>query len=253
MYKALIVEDEHLAADRLKNLITQFDRGISVVELCDSIESTVSFLQQHGLPDLIFMDIQLADGLSFSIFDKTSITCPVIFTTAYEEYAIKAFKVNSVDYLLKPIDEKELYKAIVKFEKFFNKTENGLNSDVLQTVQSMLQGNNTKTRFLIKVGQHLKSINIQDIFYFYSLDKATYICTNKGRHYSIDQSLDKIQSDISKDFFRINRSFIVSHNAIKDIVMYSNSRLKLSLEFCGDTNVLVSREKVGEFKNWLEN
>lgn len=253
MQKIVIVEDEPLAANRLKELVLKIEPQFEILTMIDSVEASIDFFQKYQTPDLVFMDIQLADGISFSIFDEVEVSCPIIFTTAYEEYAIKAFKVNSIDYLLKPIDEKELGAAIVKFKQQNRLETMSIDTKILHSVHSILAEKEYKNRFMVKVGQHIKSISTENILYFYSLEKATFLCTKEGRHYTIDYTLETLQTLVSpKRFFRISRSFMVSHEAIKDIVVYSNSRLKLNLEHCDNNSVLVSREKVGEFKNWLE-
>jgi len=255
MRTILIIEDEPLAAKRLESLILQCTVEMQIVAICDSIESSVSFLQANGLPDLIFMDIQLADGLSFTIFDHIEVSCPVIFTTAYEEYAIKAFKVNSVDYLLKPIDIADLQQALTKYESLHSKTQSTISSDIIKSVQAAIaeQQSSFKSRFAIRIGEHIKSLPVEDIACFYSLEKATYLSTKEGRSYTVDYTLDAIENMLSpRRFFRINRSYIISHEAIVDIVSYSNSRLKVTLANNSDTHILVSRERVGNFKLWLE-
>ncbi|MDO9040091.1 MAG: LytTR family DNA-binding domain-containing protein, partial [Bacteroidota bacterium] len=229
MYKVLIIEDEKPAAEWLRQLILKFDSQISILSVIDSVSGAVEWFQQHPAPDLVFMDIQLADGLSFEIFERIKVPCPVIFTTAYEEYAIKAFKVNSVDYLLKPIAYNELEAA---FRKFSNQNTNVqeapmITIELLNKVKEMIR-KQYKTRFVIKVGEHLKSIPVEDILFFYSLEKATYLCTADFRTYLVDYSLDRISEMVDeRKFFRINRKYILCNQSIADIVVYSNSRLKI--------------------------
>jgi two-component system LytT family response regulator len=254
MYKVLIIEDEKPAADWLRQLILKFDPRISVLAIIDSISGAEEWFQQHPAPDLVFMDIQLADGLSFEIFERVKVPCPVIFTTAYEEYAIKAFKVNSVDYLLKPIAYNELEAA---FQKFGNQFQSALaiptvTLEVLNKVKEMLR-KQYKTRFVIKVGEHLKSIQAEDILFFYSLEKATYLCTADFKTYQVDYSLDRISEMVDKQrFFRINRKYILSNLSIADIVVYSSSRLKIKLKKPDEESIIVSRDKVPGFKEWLD-
>ena len=254
MYKVLIIEDEKPAADWLKKLILKFDPQITVLAVIDSVSGAVEWFQQNPAPDLAFMDIQLADGLSFDIFERIKILCPVIFTTAYEEYAIKAFKVNSVDYLLKPIAYNELEAA---FQKFGDRVQSiqaapSVTIELLNKVKEMLR-KQYKTRFVIKVGEHLKSITVEDILFFYSLDKATYLCTADFKTYLVDYSLDRISEMIDEHrFFRINRKYILSNQSIADIVFYSNSRLKIKLKKPGEESIIVSRDKVSAFKEWLD-
>ena len=254
MYKILIIEDEKPAAEWLRQLILKFDSQITVMAVIDSVNGAVEWFQQNPAPDLAFMDIQLADGLSFDIFERTKILCPVIFTTAYEEYAIKAFKVNSVDYLLKPIAYTELEAA---FQKFGVRVQSlqaapSVTIELLNKVKEMLR-KQYKTRFVIKVGEHLKSITVEDILFFYSLEKATYLCTADFKTYLVDYSLDRISEMIDEHrFFRINRKYILSNQSIADIIFYSNSRLKIKLKKPGEESIIVSRDKVSAFKEWLD-
>jgi len=254
MYKVLIIEDEKPAAEWLKQLILKFDSQITVLAVIDSVSGAVEWFQQNPSPDLAFMDIQLADGLSFDIFESIKVPCPVIFTTAYEEYAIKAFKVNSVDYLLKPIAYAELEAAFQKFGERVQSTQAApsVTIELLNKVKEMLR-KQYKTRFVIKVGEHLKSITVEDILFFYSLDKATYLCTADFKTYLVDYSLDRISEMIDEHlFFRINRKYILSNQSIADIIFYSNSRLKIKLKKPGEESIIVSRDKVSAFKEWLD-
>jgi DNA-binding LytR/AlgR family response regulator len=251
MYKVLIIEDEKPAAEWLRQLIVKFDSQISILNVIDSVSGAVEWFQNNQAPDLVFMDIQLADGLSFAIFERVKVPCPVIFTTAYEEYAIKAFKVNSVDYLLKPIAYNELEAA---FQKFGAKQQAvpEVTIELLNKVKDMLQ-KQYKTRFVIKVGEHLKSIPVEDILFFYSLDKATFLCTTDFKTYLVDYSLDRISEMVEeRRFFRINRKYILNNQSIADIVFYSNSRLKIKLKKPDEESIIVSRDKVAAFKEWLD-
>ena len=254
MYKVLLIEDEKPAAEWLRQLILKFDPQISILAVIDSVSGAVEWFGQHPAPDLVFMDIQLADGLSFEIFEQVKVPCPVIFTTAYEEYAIKAFKVNSVDYLLKPIAYNEMEAA---FHKFRNQQENlslipTVTIELLNKVKEMLR-KQYKNRFVIKVGEHLKSIPVEDILFFYSLEKATYLFTADFRTYIVDYSLDHISEMIDEQrFYRINRKYILSNQSIADIVVYSNSRLKIKLKKTTEESIIVSRDKVQGFKEWLD-
>lgn len=254
MLNVLIIEDEQLAAERMQELIHRYDESISVLGIVDSVSSAIKWFANNRQPNLIFVDIQLADGLSFEIFEKVNISCPVIFTTAYEEYAIRAFKLNSIDYLLKPFDFEELTGAMEKF-RFHNKRsidKGGLSPEVLEQVRKMIT-NPFKQRFIIKIGEHLKSVSVDDIHYFYSFEKGTYICTNEFRTYLIDYSLEQISEIVDPHvFFRVNRKYILRNNAIADIVSYSNSRLKVKLKNINEEAVIVSRDKVQSFKLWLD-
>jgi two-component system, LytTR family, response regulator len=252
--KVLIIEDEYLAAERMVELLFQYDKSIEVADTLDSIKDVVVWLKSNAQPDLIFMDIQLADGLCFDIFAKVSVESPVIFTTAYEEYAIRAFKVNSVDYLLKPIDSLELKAALEKFRKQFSiqKEVPVLSDNLIQSIKKML-AKPIKNRFIIKVGDHLKSVLTDEILYFFSLEKTTNFYTIDSRTYIIDYSLDHLMEIIDNEkFFRVSRKNIISREAIADIVVYSKSQLKIKLKNPANEALIVSREKVNAFKKWLD-
>lgn len=254
MYKVLLIEDEKPAAEWLQQLILKVDPRISILAVIDSVSGAEEWFQRHAAPDLVFMDIQLADGLSFEIFERVKVPCPVIFTTAYEEYAIKAFKVNSIDYLLKPIAWNELEAAFQKFTNQTSKTTSlqPFSIELLNSVKEMMR-KQYKTRFVIKVGDHLKSIPVEEILFFYSLEKATYLCTSDFRTYLVDYSLERISEMIDeRRFFRINRKYILSNQSIADMVVYSNSRLKIKLKKPDQESIIVSRDKVHEFKEWLD-
>jgi len=207
------------------------------------------------IPDLIFLDVQLSDGLSFEIFNHISITCPVIFTTAYEEYAIKAFKVNSIDYLLKPIGIDDLKNAINKFTSFNYNFINTYNQTLRFKVDQVMKllTNNYKSRFVVNVGMHIRSVEVEKINLFYSLEKSTFLIDNTGKSYDIDYSLEQIEKLTDpKQFFRISRKYIANINAIADIISYTSSRLKLKIACSDDDDILVSRSKLAEFRRWLE-
>lgn len=247
----LIIEDEKAAAERISGLIKKYDQSIEILGIIQSVKNAVKWLNINQVPDLIFMDIQLADGLSFEIFEQTIVKVPVIFTTAYDEYALKAFKVNSIDYLLKPIDQDELNNAIDKFKE--NNTTKEIPAQVFDNILHSLT-KNYKSKFVIKVGEHIKVFKIDDVQCFYSMEKYTFLQNNLGRDYAIDYSLDQLADllDPSK-FFRINRKFIISFSAISDIIRFSNSRLKVKLLSNTSDELIVSREKVQDFKKCLEN
>ncbi len=249
----LIVEDEHLAASRLSTMIKKLHSDVEISSVCDSVEQTLDWLSNNPQPDLAFFDIQLGDGISFDIFEQADIQFPVIFTTAYDQYAIKAFKVNSIDYLLKPIEEEALETAISKFLNQQNKDLASIHQAILQT-HKLIQPNNYKTRFLIKVGEHLRMIKTNEISFFYSEEKATFLRTMDGHNYALDQSLEQYELQLNpSEFYRISRKYIVKITAISDIINYSNSRLKLKLYGMeGDDTIIVSRERVKAFKMWLE-
>jgi len=252
--KVLVIEDEQPAANRMVELLQAYDKTVEIAEVLDSVKDVVFWFQKNPQPDLVFMDIQLADGLSFDIFQKVNIESPVIFTTAYQEYAIKAFKVNSVDYLLKPIDLSELKSAIDKYKKLFTEKSKTpvLHNDIIASVRQMLE-KPYKNRFIIKIGEHLRPVATSDIHYFFSEAKATNLCTTDARIYIIDYSLDQLMELLDPgQFFRVSRQNIVNRDAIADIVVYSKTRLKIKLITPGQEPLIVSRDKVNKFKEWLD-
>jgi DNA-binding LytR/AlgR family response regulator len=249
--RVVIIEDEKPAQERLKKLIGEIAPSYQVIAILDSIKSSVNWLENNKHPDLFFMDIQLADGLSFSIFEKVTTSKPIIFCTAYDEYALNAFKHNSIDYLLKPIDAKELENALDKYQNLHATT----NTIDLSEIQKLLQirSQEYKKRFMIKVGDRIKAINVADIAFFWSEQKATYLQTQEKQRSILDYTLDEVQAYLDPiHFFRLNRKYICTLDAIKDVFSYSNSRLKVVLNNCDDTDILVSREKVKKFKEWLD-
>lgn len=251
--KVLIIEDEPHAATRLQKVLQQVDASIEVVDKIDSVKGAIGWLTSHPEPELIFMDIQLGDGLSFSIFEQVDIGCPVVFTTAYDEYALKAFKVNSIDYILKPVDPDDIQATLDKHKKLgLSKPDT---SAMFGSIQSALDSltRKSKSRFVVKVGEHLKTIAIEDILYFYSQDKVTFCLTKENRNVILDYSLEQIQEMVDQErFFRINRKYLISEYACTDIVTYLNSRLKLTLKGSDDKDIVVARERVQEFKVWLD-
>lgn len=249
--KILIIEDEKPAARLLKRRVEKL--GYQIHEMLHSVEESVAWLKTNPNPDLVFLDIQLSDGLSFEIFNQVDVSSAIIFTTAYDEYVLKAFKLNSVDYLLKPVDEEELKFAIEKFEKQFQQKSSSFNLNELKNLFSNNQTEKFKERFSIKIGTSIKIIETENIECFFSENKATYIHTKENRNYLVDFSLDKVEEQIDpKKFFRINRSQIIQIDSIKEITMYSNSRLKIILNTYNEQDMIVSREKVTDFKNWLD-
>jgi len=247
--RVLIIEDEPIAAKRLKRLIENVAPQMEVQAIVDTITAAVDYFSSNAMPDLVFSDIQLADGLSFQVFEQVAVTCPVIFTTAYDQYALKAFEANGIAYLLKPIDEEKLRNSIEKLDQFKPKVTL---QDVLALTQAHLGTAEYKTRFLIKVGEKLKSISTQNIKAFYSMEKATYLLNDEGRNYTLDYSLEQLSGMVDpKQFFRINRKQLVAIDAIDHIVAYSNSRLKLNVSDM-EEELIVAREKVSAFKQWLD-
>lgn len=247
----IIAEDEKLTADRLKTMITLLRPSFKCLAVFDSVSLAAKWLKQNPHPQLAFFDIQLADGISFEIFEQVKVDFPVIFTTAYNEYALKAFKVNSIDYLLKPVNENELKAAIDKFENT-RSSSTSIDSSQITTLINQLS-NSYKSRFLVKVGEHLKMINCSDIAFFHSMEKSTFIRNTEGRDYAVDQTLDQLELVINpSEFYRVNRSCIIGIKSIRDIVAYSNSRLKIVPTVKVDEDLIVSRERVSGFKEWLE-
>jgi DNA-binding LytR/AlgR family response regulator len=251
--KALIVEDEKPAAEHLEKLLRACDYELTVLHRTDSINQTIEWLKDHPSPELLFLDIQLGDGLSFEIFKHVEINCPVIFTTAYKDYAIRAFKLNSIDYLLKPVGIEELNFALKKFTEHAHgdSTDKPL-SDKVEALLLMLN-HPYKSRFTVNVGPRIKFIETGQIRYFYSLEKSSFLCEASGKSYDIPYSLDQVESQLDpKLFFRISRKYIVNIEAIQEIITYSNSRLKLILKGSDQEDILVSRRRMNEFKDWLE-
>jgi DNA-binding LytR/AlgR family response regulator len=248
----LIIEDEKPAARRLNRMLAVLD--IEVQQMLHSVEESLNWLQNNTHPDLIFLDIQLSDGLSFEIFEEIEVKSAIIFTTAYDEYALKAFKLNSVDYLLKPLDEDELKIAVDKFKNNLPQQSNvQVHIDDIRKLLVNPVDRKFKKRLTIKVGQHIKIILIEEVECFYSENKATYIYTKENRSYLLDNSLEHWQEQLDPEhFFRVNRTFIVHINAIKDIIAYSNSRLKLILNSYSETEIIVSRERVKDFKEFIQ-
>ncbi len=249
----LIIEDEIPAAKRLQKLIGDFHPKANILEVIDAVEHAVLFLKKKPPLDLIFMDIQLADGLSFDIFRQTKINTPVIFTTAFDQYALKAFKVNSVDYLLKPINSEELQSAFEKFEQHYPQGGAVYNQQTIEQLMQQMTQKSYKERFLVKMGQQLNYLNVSDIAYFYSADGLLHALDTKNKRHILDYTLDQLETVLSPDnFFRINRKNIISLPAIGKIHTYFNSRLKLDLVPSTNEEVIVSRDRVNDFKQWLD-
>jgi len=248
--RILIIEDEHLAAEKLEKMLLSLDTSIRVAGKLQSVVESVNWLNEYPAPDLIFMDIQLDDGICFEIFDAVKITTPVIFTTAYDSYAIKAFKVNSVDYLLKPIDKAALAGALEKFRSLYEK-EKPDSKALGQLLEKMAI--TYKTRFFVKIGNHFHSVPTEEIDCFFIRERAVFIKTTAGKNFDVDYSLDQIQKKVDPEkFFRINRNYLVNIDAIRDIYSYSSSRLGIKLNMLDHLDLIVSREKVNDFKKWLD-
>ena len=251
--KILIVEDEELAVKKLQKTLAAIDSDSTVVGITDSIKSSVEWLKQNPAPDLILMDIELADGQSFAIFNLTEVKSPVIFTTSYDEYALKAFKVNSIDYLLKPVQKEDLEDALKKFHALKSQHTMGFNMDSLvKELQQKLQPREYRKRFLVKNGQKLLSVEIKDIAYFYSDGRLNFFKTNDNKKFIIDYTMDDLEELLDPElYFRISRSFFVSIASIDKIDDYFGNRLILNLKPAVDKEALVSREKVADFKKWM--
>ncbi len=282
MIRALLVEDEPLAARRLAGLLQKQAVPFEIVGPAESVAQAVALLQAGPAPEVLFLDIHLADGLSFELFELVTVTCPVIFTTAYDQYALRAFKVNSVDYLLKPIDEEELRGAVTKLQQRLPATQSvdfGIKSSVSSTkpateiappsaldaatlaalMQQLRQPApvaSYKSQFVVRVGEHLKVVPVEQVAYFFSLEKTTLLQSTDGRKYVVDYSMEQLENLLDPVlFFRLNRAYLAQQAAIHDIIHYTNSRLQTVLKPAppeSEGPILVSREKVSVFKNWLD-
>ena len=251
--KILIIEDEIPAAKRLEKLIFECRPGAEILDVIDTVEDALEWFENNDDPDLIISDIQLADGISFEIYESVEIDCPIIFATAYDEYAIKAFELNSVDYLLKPFSQETLEKSFVKLEKLTPSIGSFEELDLKSIVKGVSSGLVYKQRFLISKGDALIPVPTSGIAYIYTEDKAVMIKTIEGKSYFINYSLDELEAQLSpKDFFRLNRQFITSIKAIAKISQYFNGKLKIELTPAQEGDVIVSRAKTPVFKNWLE-
>jgi len=253
--RVVIIEDEKPAIVKLENLLKEYDPKIEVVAKLSSVFQSVNWLNNpENSADLFFMDIRLTDGLSLDIFEQVEINKPVIFITAYSEYAVKAFQFNSIDYLLKPLTYRELQKSMKKIESLRDNLPAQDTSQFNELSRMLLQMNKKyKTRFLTKVGDHLKSVKTENILLFYAEGRTVYIITAKHNKYIIDYTLEELMKHLDPDmFFRANRSYVVNINAIGDVLVYSNSRLRILLNFDFDQEIIVSREKVSKLKTWFE-
>ncbi|PKP38839.1 MAG: DNA-binding response regulator [Bacteroidetes bacterium HGW-Bacteroidetes-15] len=251
--KVVIIEDEAFAALRLKKMILDFNPEIKILAELESVAESVKWFKSNPEPDLIFLDIHLEDDLSFAIFEQVNISSPVIFTTAFDEYAIKAFKLKSIDYLLKPIVHEELAAALKKYEQFSGLHTNSVD---LQSLYNLLTNKDIKyrERFSISIGTKIKMVEVADIAYFYVLDKGVYLRTFQGNSYNVDFTLDKLEEMLNpSSFFRINRKYLVNIASINNMVAYSRGRVKLELNPKADDEfeTIVSIDRSGEFKKWL--
>lgn len=254
--RILIIEDEKPAVEKLELLLKKYDPRIEILSRISTVEKSVSYLKDNQKDvDLIFLDIQLTDGLSFDIFKSVKVEKPIIFTTAFNEYAIDAFKLNSIDYLLKPLSFDDLSKAMDKIKSM----KENLPSDKPQTnisldqLAQLISGSNQKykSRYLVKIGEHIKSIAVEDIYFFYAEGRIVFIITNEKRKFIVDSTLEDLANQLNPNkFFRANRSFIINFDHISDVIVYSTSRLRVKYPFEFEKEIIVSREKVSDFKVW---
>ncbi len=249
MVKALIIEDESHAASRLQKYVTDIDTTIEFVGVLESIEAAVSWFSKNPAPDLVFMDIHLSDGSCFEIFDQVEIESPIIFATAYDEYALRAFEQHSIDYILKPIKKKDLERALSKLEKYRT------SSSALKTTGSVTDEENSAIgirRFLVKVGAKINLIRLDEIAYFYSKDKITFAISRAGRRFPLNKSLELLEQELPvSEFFRINRKFIIHMDAISKMSSHTKGRVKIELEPRAEIESIVSTERSPHFKKWL--
>lgn len=252
--KILIVEDEKLAIEHLELLLQRYDPTIEIVGKAQSVQAALKWFEQNEVPDLAFFDIQLADGLSFEILEKAMVRCPIIFATAYDEYTLQAFKVNSIDYLLKPYDLEDITTALEKYKNLkstFRSSSNNFSSAIELAMQMMRK--EYKSRFLVKVGTQLNSIPVEAVTCFFHEHKIVWL-QSSAKKYAVDYTLDQLEQLVNpKSFFRINRKFIICYDAIAQVTNYTNSRLKLTLQgYKTNEDIVVSRERVNSFKQWLD-
>jgi DNA-binding LytR/AlgR family response regulator len=250
--KAIIIEDEEYAAIRLQNLIAECDSSIEIEARLQSVKESVLWLKSNPNPDLIFLDIQLEDDLCFSIFDQVNVKSQIIFTTAFDEYAIKAFKLKSIDYLLKPVNRDELNQALIKMKSWNSEKSVIINPEELRNLV-IQRRNQYRERFSVTVGEKLKTISVDDIAYFFSTSGITFVVLNTRNQYSLDLSLDAISDQLNpSDFFRVNRKYLIKFKAIANVHVFPKSRLKIELNPAAGEEIFVSLEKVPEFKRWMD-
>lgn len=246
----LLIEDEEPAAKRLQKMILEIEPGAIVSDNIVSISSGIKWLNDHPAPDLIISDIQLADGLSFEIFKTAAVQCPVIFTTAYDQYAIEAFRVNSIDYLLKPVKKDELANAVSKYKKLQQNAPAINIEQLLKAMQPAAQ--EYKKRFVVRYGEHIKTIGVDEVAYFYTEDKINFLTTKENRRFTIDFNLDTLETMLDpKEFFRINRQYIIGIQSIAEMFAYSKSRVLVKLNPAAKHETVVSTERSADFKLWL--
>jgi two-component system LytT family response regulator len=255
--KVFIIEDETVAAQRLQEMVHQLLPNAHIVGMADSIEESVAYLRTQPMPDLILMDIELVDGQSFEIFKEVDVTCPVIFTTAYDEFALQAFKVHSIDYLLKPIVYDELKRSLDKFEQLQKAYAPSRSINVDELLQELRRTTVTspithREHFLVKQGQRLISVSIEDIAYFYSQERVSFLKTVDNRIYSLDYSLEEIEDQVAASrFFRVSRQYLAERRSISNVYVHFNGKYKVVLKPATEEDVYVSRDRAPEFKKWL--
>ncbi len=246
--KVLIVEDETAAYESLVEILKEIDPSIEVLGNTESVRQTVDWLQKNSDPDLILMDIHLSDGSAFLIFEHIAVEVPIIFTTAYDEYAIEAFKVNSIDYLLKPIKSEELERALHKFRKWSQ-------PEIIQYLSRLTQLTPTtryKDKFLIPIKDKLLPVDLREVSYFYTTDKNTHICLKDGTSYSYSKTLEQIYTSLNPtDFYRANKQYIIARNSVKNITIWFDSRLLITLDTDVPERIYISKNKAAEFKEWI--
>ncbi|WP_353719432.1 LytTR family DNA-binding domain-containing protein [Dyadobacter sp. 676] len=260
--KVLLIEDEDLAVRKLSKLLMEIDGNIEIVGKAASVQESVNFLKESEAPDLILMDIELADGQSFEIFDQVKVESPVIFTTSYDEYALRAFKVNSIDYLLKPIKRQELEASLAKYNRLARNTESenvknaNLDRDAIDSLvkqlRQQMQPSDYRKRFLVKHLQQWVPVEVGDIAYFYSEEGTSLFKTKNNQKFPVDYTLDELEKMLDPNsFFRANRQFIISVHCVQQINPYFNNKIKLTLTPMPESEVIISREKAMDFKKWL--
>ncbi|HSG67207.1 MAG TPA: LytTR family DNA-binding domain-containing protein [Bacteroidales bacterium] len=254
--KIVIVEDEPYARQELLRLLKNTGRDFELLKTTDSVEESIEWFSSNSHPDLVFLDIQLADGKSFDIFREVSLRSAVIFTTAYDDYAIKAFELNSIDYLLKPIKQEALNASLEKFDRMRKDISAGASEwsdEQLKKILSLVPGKQYKSRFISRLGEQIKSIGIEEIAYFKAEDKLTFIIDRNGRRYIVDHTLEELESMLDPEkFFRLNRTYYSAYRSITKVSKYFNNRLLIDLEPRDDEKVLVSRARVKDFMDWLD-
>lgn len=249
--RVLIIEDEPAIARRMSKLLQEIDATIELLDTLSSIETSVAWLKAHTEPDLILMDIHLADGSSFEIFDEVKVNCPVIFTTAYDQYALQAFKVNSIDYLLKPVEKEALAESLKKLSRLQSPSRQALDYQMLVEMLGVKKADYLK-RMVIRFGDVIKAVEVKDVAYFYTDEKIVFATMNEGKTYPVDFTLDQLEKKMDPErFFRINRKFLISYESISKMISYSKSRVKITLVPDCELEVISSTERSGDFKEWL--